>query len=644
MSIDYYWLRTHVYTTTKQSNLDRIHNMKLTSFRSSKLTRYIKFSVIGRSMLLLNKKDRVKIFAVAVIQIFFGLLDLVSVIIIGLLGALSISGVKSQEPTKRAQSVLEFLNLSDKTFQYQFAILGIIAAGFLILKTILSMFLIKKTLRFLAHKAATMSSEFFSRMLNQDLLRLQAKTHQERLFSVTEGIKIITINIIGNLILLISDISLLIVMFSGLILLDTYVAIVTLFGFGALALILYKRMSIRAQHLGEINTAITIKSNELILEAFNTFRENLVRNRRFFYTTKVGESREEIANSQAELAFMPNLSKYIIESATVLGGVILCAIMFLTKDAVQAFSSLALFLGAVSRIVPAILRIQQGSISIKSGIGSAGSTLDLIENLMQSSKVKESFNVIDLEYKGFESTVVIENLSLIYPEKSQEALSDINLILKTGTSTAIVGPSGAGKTSLVDVILGIINPTNGQVKISGVNPLGAIEKWPGAIGYVPQNTIISQGSIKSNITLGYPEQTFSDQLIWEVVGTAQLKDFVLSLPNGLDTVVGEMGQKISGGQRQRLGIARALITKPKLLILDEATSSLDSQVENSITESINSLSGNLTTIVIAHRLSTVRNSDLVVFLEDGKVLSTGSFEHVKSSVPNFALQAKLMGL
>jgi len=618
--------------------------MKLTSFRSNELTRYIKFSVIGRSMLLLNKKDRVKIFAVAVIQIFFGLLDLVSVIIIGLLGALSISGVKSQEPTERVQSVLEFLNLSDKTFQYQFAILGIIAAGFLILKTILSMFLIKKTLHFLARKAATMSSEFFSRMLNQDLLHLQVNTNQEKLFSMTEGIKIITVNIIGNLILLISDISLLIVMFSGLILLDTYVALVTLFGFGVLALILYKRMSMRAQHLGEINTAITIKSSELILEAFNTFRENLVRNRRFFYTTKVGKSREEIANSQAELAFMPNLSKYIIESATVLGGVILCAIMFLTKDAVQAFSSLALFLGAVSRIVPAILRIQQGSISIKSGIGSAGSTLDLIENLTQTSKVKESFNVIDLQYKGFETTVVIENLSLIYPEKSQEALSDINLILKTGTSTEIVGPSGAGKTSLVDLILGIINPTSGHVKISGLSPLGAIDKWPGAIGYVPQNTIISQGSIKSNITLGYPEQTFSDQLIWKVVEIAQLKDFVLSLPNGLDTVVGEMGQKISGGQRQRLGIARALITKPKLLILDEATSSLDSQVENSITESINSLSGSLTTIVIAHRLSTVRNSDLVVFLENGKVVSTGSFEHVKNSVPNFDTQAKLMGL
>jgi len=595
-------------------------------------------------MLFLNKKDRIKICIVAVIQIFFSLLDLFSVVIIGILGALSISGVQSQEPTARIQTTLKILNLSEKTFQYQFAFLGILAAGFLILKTILSMFLIKKTLYFLAHKAATMSSEFFSRMLNQDLLHLQLKSNQEKLFSITEGIRIITVNIIGNSILLISDFSLLIIMFIGLLVLDTYVALVTLFGFGVLAYILYKRMSLKAQQLGKINTETSIKSNELILEAFNTFRENLVRNRRFFYTTRVSESRREIANSQAELAFMPNVSKYIIESATVLGGIILCAIIFLTKDAVQAFSSLALFLGAVSRIVPAILRIQQGSISIKSGIGFASSTFELIDNLTHTSKVKESLNLSNLEYKDFESTVTIEDLSLIYPEKSQEALSNINLLLKTGTSTAIVGPSGAGKTSLVDVILGIINPTSGHVKISGLSPLGAIEKWPGAIGYVPQNTIISQGSIKSNITLGYPEQTFSDQLIWEVVEIAQLKDFVLSLPNGLDTVVGEMGQKISGGQRQRLGIARALITKPKLLILDEATSSLDSQVENSITESINSLSGSLTTIVIAHRLSTVRNSDLVVFLENGKVVSTGSFEHVKKSVPNFDTQAKLMGL
>jgi ABC-type multidrug transport system fused ATPase/permease subunit len=595
-------------------------------------------------MLLLDKKDRIKILAVAVIQILLGFLDLVSVVIIGLLGALSISGVKSEEPTKRVQSVLEFLSLSEKTFQYQFAALGVIAAGFLIVKTVLSLILIRKTLFFLAHKAATMSSEFFSRMINQDLIQLQLKTNQEKLFSVTEGIKIITVNIIGNLVLLISDISLLIVMFTGLIFLDTNVAIVTLFGFGVLALVLYKRMSVKAQHLGEIHTAVTIRSNELIVEAFNTFRENLVRNRRFFYAAKVSKCREEIANSQAELALMPNLSKYIIESATVFGGVILCAILFITKDAVQAFSSLALFLAAVSRIVPAILRIQQGSISIKSGIGSAGSTLDLLENLIYTSKVNEGYTSSNTDYKGFDSTVVINKLSLIYPEKSEEALNNINLLLKPGTSTAIVGPSGAGKTSLVDVILGVIKPTSGEVRISGLSPLDVFDKWPGAIGYVPQNTIISQGSIKGNITLGYPDEIFSDQLIWEVIEIAQLKEFVLSLPNGLDTIVGEMGQKISGGQRQRLGIARALITKPKLLILDEATSSLDSQVENSITEAIDALSGNLTTIVIAHRLSTVRNANLVVFLENGKIVSTGSFDHVKNSVPNFALQAKLMGL
>ena len=580
----------------------------------------------------------------ALIQIFLGFLDLASVIIIGLLGALSISGVQSQGPGTRVKRVLDLLNLSDNSFQYQCAVLGIIAAVFLVIKTILSMFFIKKTLFFLANKASTLSSELFSRMLNQNLLQLQVKNSQEKLFAITEGVRIITVSVIGNLILLISDISLLFVMFFGLIFLDTYVAIITFAGFGILAFILYRTMSVNAQKISKKNTEVTIKSNELILESFNTYRENVVRNRRYYYWQKVNISRGQLASYQAELAFMPNMSKYILESAMILGSLGLCAIMFLTKDAVHAFATLALFLGAVSRIVPAILRIQQGAVSIKAGIGSAHVTIDLIESLSEIPRIKESFDPLDLKYRDFESIVNIKNLSLTYPDQEIKALNDINLRIDAGTSVAVVGPSGAGKTSLVDVILGIIKPSSGAVSISGLNPLEAIAKWPGAIGYVPQNTAISQGSIRSNVTLGYPIGTFSDQLIWDAIEVAQLKDFVLGLPGKLEATLGEGGAKISGGQRQRIGIARALITNPKLLILDEATSSLDSQVESSISSSINSLAGRVTVITIAHRLSTVRDSNKVVFIENGKILSEGSFTKVREEVPNFDAQAKLMGL
>ena len=605
---------------------------------------YLRHSVVGRSLLLLSKHDRIKILIVALIQIFLGFLDLASVIIVGLLGALSISGVQSQGPGTKVKSVLDLLSLSDNSFQYQCAVLGIVAAGFLVIKTILSMFFIKKTLFFLANKASTLSSELFSRMLNQNLIQLQVKNSQEKLFAITEGVKLITVNVIGNLILLISDISLLFVMFFGLIFLDTYVAIMTFFGFGLLAFILYRTMSVKAQKIGKKNTEVTIKSNELILESFNTYRENVVRNRRYYYWEKVNISRGQLASYQAELAFMPNMSKYILESAMILGALGLCGIMFLTKDAVHAFATLALFLGAVSRIVPAILRIQQGSISIKAGIGSAHTTIDLIESLSEVPKIKESFDPVELKYRDFESAVIIKNLSLTYQDKEIKALNDINLRIDAGTSVAVVGPSGAGKTSLVDVILGIIEPSSGTVSISGLNPLEAIAKWPGAIGYVPQNTVISQGSVRSNVTLGYPMGTFSDQLIWDAIEVAQLKDFVLGLPGELEATLGEDGAKISGGQRQRIGIARALITNPKLLILDEATSSLDSQVESSISSSINSLAGRVTVITIAHRLSTVRDSNKVVFIDKGKILSEGSFEKVREEVPNFNDQAKLMGL
>ena len=172
----------------------------------------------------------------------------------------------------------------------------------------------------------------------------------------------------------------------------------------------------------------------------------------------------------------------------------------------------------------------------------------------------------------------------------------------------------------------------------------AINKWPGAIAYVPQDVMISNGSIKENLVLGYSQDEVGDELIQNALGIAHLQNFVLSLSEGIDTHVGERGSNLSGGQRQRLGIARALITKPKLLVLDEATSSLDGQSESDISDSINEMRGEITVLLIAHRLSTVQNADKVVYMEDGKILCVGTFDEVRKKVPNFDKQASLMGL
>ena len=175
-------------------------------------------------------------------------------------------------------------------------------------------------------------------------------------------------------------------------------------------------------------------------------------------------------------------------------------------------------------------------------------------------------------------------------------------------------------------------------------PLDAISKWPGAVSYVPQDVIITNGTIRENVGFGYPIDIATDELVMKALKIAHLDSFIAGLPFGIDTPVGERGTKISGGQRQRLGIARAMFTNPHLLVLDEATSSLDGETEANISDSIHELRGSTTVVMIAHRLSTVRNADLVVYMDSGRILSKGKFEQVRAEIPDFDNQAKLMGL
>ena len=601
-------------------------------------------STLGRSLDLLTKSEKKKVVGVIAIQIILGFLDLIAIAIVGVLGALAVNGVQSKGPGIRVNSVLQFIQINNLDFRSQVAILGISAALILIIRTIFSVYFSRKILYFLSFKASALSGRLFSRAIQEPLLSIKSKSSQELLFALTTGVTTVTMGVLGTAAILISDFSLLIIMAIGLFVLDPILAISTLAVFGSISLVLFKLLNTKAQLLGEKNAILQVESNTKVLEILSSYREAVVSHRRANYTIAVSKTRYQLAETIAELSFMPNISKYVIESAVVFGALTVAAVQFVLKDAANAVATLSVFLAAGARIAPAVMRIQQGAITIKGSIGAAAPTLNLIDELSLVSDREQIEQVLNVDHIGFDPQVVLENVSLVYPNTTKPALSKISLEITPGSFVAFVGPSGAGKTSLVDVLLGILYPTSGSVKLSSTPPLEAFSKWPGAASYLPQDIEIVNGSVRDNICLGLSAKKVSDELLWEAVDGAQLRSLVESLPLGLDAQMGERGMKISGGQRQRLGIARALLSKPKLIVLDEATSALDGETEFKVTESLLALKGKVTIVMIAHRLSTIREADQIYYLENGEIAASGNFQELKDSHPHFAEQAELMGL
>lgn len=444
---------------------------------------------------------------------------------------------------------------------------------------------------------------------------------------------------------LISDISLLVILIAGLFIADTIIALSTLLVFSMVAFLLYRIMRHRVQNLGGKQAEYSIESSQRVTEVIHSYRELVVKDRREFYANEIGNFRLKLADSTAELSFMQNISKYAIEMTVVIGGLLIAGIQFATQTASHAIAVLAIFLAASTRIAPAVLRVQQGLLQIRGSIALATPTLELIDALGKPEVIEKFIDTdIDFEHKEFHSRISVQNVSFTYPNSVVKVLDDISLEIDPGLVVAIVGSSGAGKTTLVDIILGILEPDQGSVLISNLSSIQAIKKWPGAIGYVPQDVTIINGTVAQNVGMGYKNVEKYENQIRYALRVAQLEDLIATLPLGILSEVGDRGTKFSGGQRQRLGIARAMFTQPRLIILDEATSSLDGETEAIISESIQAMKGNTTVLMIAHRLSTVREADVVIYLDKGKLIAKGTFTEVRNLVPDFDKQANLMGL
>ena len=609
-----------------------------------KLTRKYKSTSFFQIISLLNKKDRVKVFLMALFQVLFNFIDLAGIALFGVLGSLAVTGTSARPTGDRVLQVLRILNIENFSLQKQTAILGLFAACLLISKTILSLVFTRKTMFFLSYRSAQITRDLTAKLLSQPLQKIQERSMQENVYALTGGVGNLTNQIIGSTISLVADLALVLVMVGGLFYVDPIMSVLTILIFGGVAVVLYFILHGKARDLGYSRSKLLTQSLEFIQEVIGSYRESVVANKRSFYVRKIGEQQLNLAENSAQTGFLPNISKYVLEITIIAGTVVIGAIQFARQDAAQSVAALTVFLASSTRIGPAILRIQQSAILIKGISASVKPSLELINQLKDVVLPPDNQHLFNTNHGSDWGPISVKNLEFKYEDSAKKNLENVSFEIPFGSLTSIVGKSGAGKTTLVDLILGINVPTSGKILISSHTPSEISTLYPGAIAYVPQDSLIINGTIRSNLSMGFEENSVPEEEINRAIQISQLETFVNSLPEKIDTYIGDRGAKLSGGQRQRLGIARALITNPRILVMDEATSALDGETESDINIALDQLRGKTTLILIAHRLNTVKNSDQIIYLDEGKVISMGDFNHIRATVPNFDKAAKLIGL
>lgn len=421
--------------------------------------------------------------------------------------------------------------------------------------------------------------------------------------------------------------------------LEPVVSIVSFFVLGGIVLVFYRSTRASIDRYAEREQHHRRLAVQAVNQGLGGFKDTRVLGRESFFLDAFAQSAWFNARATKFRALIGALPRLFLETVAV-AGLLGASVLLMLQDRPleTVIPSLALLAVALVRMMPAFQKIQGNVSAIQWGRRSLQVVYDDLVDL-EAREAETHARLQEGERGVFEREIAIENLSFRYEGQAEEALTGVTLKIPRGASVGFVGPSGAGKTTVVDVILGLLTPTAGRVTVDGVDIQTCLPHWQRQIGYIPQSIFLTDDTLRRNIAFGMRDDDIVDDQVWAALDAAQLRPFVESLPQGLDTPVGERGVRLSGGQRQRIGIARALYHRPAVLVMDEATSALDTQTERQFVEALDALQGEHTVIVIAHRLSTVRRCDRLFLLDKGRVAAEGTYDDLLETSATFRAMA-----
>jgi ABC-type bacteriocin/lantibiotic exporter with double-glycine peptidase domain len=588
----------------------------------------------------MSRREQFRFYTFLALRAFVAVFDLAGILLIGLLAtsiALFITNGSNSEGTI-ALGAFVFPAVTYDSLPF----VAVLVMFLFVSKAFLSIFLTRQLAHFLARIEARAAKVIARNAFGKGLEGARLNSREQILFAVQSGSPSAFNFLLNSIGTLVAEGFLFVVVLVAFSFVNWIVAIGAILYFGLIGFLIQFFIGRLMQSTGMKIAESAVEANSGLLDLGEVLREATILNNQEFFYNKIYRSRLRASSNFATQVVLSGMPRYIVETALMTAIAIIILFQILRGDIVSSAATLGIFLSGGLRLTASLLPLQSALLTIRQSLPEADRALALI----YPSEVLFSphGNVKQLIEPKNPIHVSIENLCFVYKGSESTTLNNISLEIPPGSQVAFIGVSGAGKSTLADLILGLLKPTSGQVLINGKLPADLIEMQPGLMGYVPQRPGMVSGTIAQNIALGLEVSEIDQTLLSKAISGANLDALIESLPNGINTDLGKHKDELSGGQLQRIGLARALYTQPMLLVMDEATSALDAESEAEVNKSLDEMRGKATVILIAHRLNTIQRSDIVFFIEDGEVAAYGTFAELLGSNLKVRKLAELMAV